>query len=347
MAYIFPINPVDGQLYPNPAIAGSLQYVWNAGQNAWLIYSPLGVQSVSGLLPIVVTNNSSNPVVSILPATISAPGSMSAADKTKIDGLPAIVGTVRSVGCSTGLTTNLPGNSPITTSGDISLLPPSGAAIGGVKAGANITIAPDGTISGFAGTVTSINCVDGIIAAPNPITSTGTITLRPASNILIGGVIVGRGLSVDSAGLISLATDIYSNGVVAWGCFSNNRTAPVPTFGLKEGFNISSISYVGGPRPVARIAYVGALPDTNYAVTTAADTFWETGTPDTVQLSTVLNYTAKTITSIDLKSQSIYTLNNTGPSNTIVWNTWNSNGPGGSGCFQEFDFQALDTRVFS
>jgi hypothetical protein len=346
MAYLFPINPVDGQLYPSPAIAGSLQYIWVAGQNAWLIYSPLGVQSVSGSLPIVVTNNTDNPVVSILPATISAPGSMSAADKTKIDGLPNIVGTVLSVAAGTGLSTNLPSNVPITSSGTIQLLPPAGTAIGGVKQGTNITISPDGTISGNAGTVKSINCVDGIIGAPNPITETGTIALRPASTLLIGGVIVGRGLSVDGAGLLSLASNIYSNGVVAWGCFANNRTAPVPTFALKEGFNISSISYVGGPRPVARIAYVGALPDTNYAVTTAADTFWETGTPDNVQLSTVLNYTGKTITSIDLKSQSIYTLNNTGSSNTIIWNTWNSNGPGGAGCFQEFDFQALDTRVF-
>ena len=157
MAYIFPIDPIDGQLYPAPAIPGSLQYIWNAGQNAWLIYSPLGVQSVSGQLPIVVTNNNDNPVVSILPATVTTAGSLSPTDKAKIDNLPTSFGSVTQVAAGRGLVTSQPGNAPITTTGTIDLLPPAGSTIGGVKAGDNVTIAVDGTISSTGGTVTSIN----------------------------------------------------------------------------------------------------------------------------------------------------------------------------------------------
>lgn len=345
MAYIFPINPVDGQLYPNPAIAGSLQYIWVAGQNAWLIYSPLGVQSVSGLLPIVVTNNNDNPVVSILPATISARGTMSPEDKLKLDNLPSTVGTVQSVGTGVGLKTDRTGNAPITTSGLLSLVPPSGGAIGGVKAGPNIVISPDGTISGTAGTVTSINCVDGILAAPNPITTNGTITLRPASNLLIGGVIVGAGLRVDGSGLITLASDILENGVAAWGAFSNDPEAAVPTFTLREGYNISSISYIGGPKPVARVTFRTDLPDVYYGVSAQANTYFPATAPTTSQLATTLNFSDKTTLKADLKSFSVYTTINTGPTGIMGWNTWNSGGINGKGCFTEFDFLAYDTRI--
>lgn len=345
MAYIFPINPVDGQLYPNPPIAGSLQYIWVAGQNAWLIYSPLGVQSVSGLLPIVVTNNNDNPVVSILPATISARGTMSPEDKLKLDNLPSTVGTVQSIGAGAGLKTDKPGNAPITTSGLLSLSPPSGGAIGGVKAGPNIVISPDGTISGTAGTVTSINCVDGIIGAPNPITTSGTIALRPASNLLIGGVIVGAGLRVDGSGLLTLASDILQNGVAAWGAFSNDPNAATPTFTLREGYNVSSVSYLGGPRPVARVTFQTDLPDAYYGVSAQANTYFPSTAPANTQISTTLNFTDKTTLRADLKALSSFTSDNTGTTATIGWNTWNSGGPGGKGCFTEFDFLAYDTRV--
>lgn len=345
MAYIFPINPVDGQLYPTPAIPGSLQYIWNQGQNAWLIYSPLGVQSVSGILPIVVTNNSTNPVVSIQSATISRPGSMSPEDKAKLDALPSVIGTVVSVGAGAGLSTDLTGNAPITESGVIKLLPPSGGAIGGVKAGPNIIISPDGAISGNPGTVTSINCVDGIIAAPNPITATGTIALRPASNLLIGGVIVGPGLRVDGSGLLTLAADILANGIAAWATFVNTPDAAVPTIALREGYNVSGVAYTGGQQPAVVVTYRNQLPDTFYSLNSGIDSPGFAGTQGGYQISNTINFAARTRNSVSLKVSSIVTNDNTTAGGTVVWNSYITGSPTGSGCFSFFDFQAFDTRV--
>lgn len=54
-----------------------------------------GVASITGTLPITVTGTASVPIIGINPATQLADGSLSAADKTKIDNLPAtIVATV-------------------------------------------------------------------------------------------------------------------------------------------------------------------------------------------------------------------------------------------------------------
>ena len=334
MAYIFPINPVDGQLYPSPAIAGSLQYIWVEGQNAWLIYSPLGVQSVSGNLPIVVTNNTSNPVVSILPATVSTPGTLSPDDKQKIDNLPTSFGTVTRVAAGTGLTTSLPSNAPITATGTINLLPPLGAAIGGVKAGSNVTIDTDGTISSAGGTVTSINCVDGIIAAPNPITNVGTITLRPASNLLIGGVIVGTGINVDSSGLISLAGGLGSTEVAAWATVSVSNTSP-PVFTLLEGYNISSISYLGGTNPSVRITYQRPFANGTYAVITNGRVY-DYGVPNK-QSSAVLNTFNKSSTYTDLVLQMVNTLNQSVSGGTIDWNQYIN--------LNQFDLIVADTRT--
>jgi hypothetical protein len=47
------------------------------------------VTDVTGTAPITVTNNTSTPLIAISPATDSTAGSMSAADKTKLDGLSA------------------------------------------------------------------------------------------------------------------------------------------------------------------------------------------------------------------------------------------------------------------
>ena len=56
------------------------------------------------------------------------------------------VGTVTAVTAGAGLGSPATGN-VITTSGTLQLLPPTGTSLGGVKAGANISIAFDGTIS--------------------------------------------------------------------------------------------------------------------------------------------------------------------------------------------------------
>ena len=72
---------------------GILRYlVWDSGDDnsvKWQTVSTSGVTSVTGTAPIV-SSGGTTPAISISAATTSAAGSMSAADKTKIDGLVAV-----------------------------------------------------------------------------------------------------------------------------------------------------------------------------------------------------------------------------------------------------------------
>lgn len=83
--------------------------------------SAAGVTSVTGTAPIV-SSGGVTPAISISAATASAAGSMSAADKTKLDGIAtgatANTGTVTSVGLSLPTIFSVTG-SPVTTSGTL------------------------------------------------------------------------------------------------------------------------------------------------------------------------------------------------------------------------------------
>lgn len=124
-------------------------------------------------------------------------------------------GSVTKIDAGTGLTT-LNGE-PITTQGTLELLPPTDNDIGGVKAGTNVTIDPDGTINfvgSGSGTVTQINTGVGI--SGGPITSTGTLTLNTATTANIGGVRPGAGTGVTGDGqlFIEPATTSTIGGIV-------------------------------------------------------------------------------------------------------------------------------------
>ena len=192
--YNFPDQPFDGQLYPNPPIPGTFQYKWVASRKVWVLVSG-AVTQVLGNEPIVITGTSVVPVVNIRPATVSQSGSMSAVDKQKLDSIPQTVGTVSRVNTGAGLT-----GGPITSSGTISLAPPSGPNIGGVKAGQGVTILPDGTLEAFSG-VTSITAGAGL--GGGTITTSGTVFLRPPTGGNIGGVKAGNNITISSDGTIS------------------------------------------------------------------------------------------------------------------------------------------------
>ena len=89
------------------------------------------------------------PVANLPVATTTSLGAVQIGSGLAIDGsgvLSAITGTVAGVTAGPGLGAPVTGNT-ITSTGTISLLPPSGTSLGGVKAGSNIAIAADGTIS--------------------------------------------------------------------------------------------------------------------------------------------------------------------------------------------------------
>lgn len=337
MAYIFPVNPFDGQIYPIPAVPGALQYQWSAEQNVWLIYSPLGVQSVSGLAPIQVSNGTDNAVVSIVPATINAAGSMSAADKAKLDNIPddAGSGTVTSVATGVGLE-----GGPITESGEINLLPATTSSLGGVKVGDNISIGTDGTLSiptaSFG--VTSINLGPGLIGSPSPITSTGTITAALATRLTVGAVRVGNGLNVTQDGTISLGGSLGDVSVAAWATVGVSNTLPY-TFTLKEGYNISAIEYQeGGGQPRVRVFFQNPLASVDCGVFTSAKIYSYGGSAVGNQESATINFAFKTLNYVDLALQVTSTTTNTTTGGTISWNNWER--------VPEFDILIADTAIF-
>jgi hypothetical protein len=108
-------------------------------------------------------------------------------------------GTVTAVTAGTGLS-----GGTITTTGTLSLGVASATALGGIKVGANLTIAGDGTLSAptpTGGTITQVTAGTGLSGGG----TVGNVTLNmlSASKTAFGGVTVGDGISV-SAGTISV-----------------------------------------------------------------------------------------------------------------------------------------------
>lgn len=176
MAYNFPANPTDGQLYPDPVEPGVTQYVWSDRKGTWLTVFR-GVEKVSANTPLFTSGSLQQPTVNINPATTQQGGYMTAKDKQKLDSLdPTKQGTVSAITAGIGLGSPNTGNT-ITSTGTINLLPPSATgAIGGVRAGANVDI-----------------------------TTAGTLSIKPPSTTIIGGVKQGSGVNIAKDGTISVA----------------------------------------------------------------------------------------------------------------------------------------------
>lgn len=150
-----------------------------------------GVTSVSGTAPIV-SSGGATPAISITAATSGAAGSMSAADKTKLD---AISGTNTGDQTLAGLggvptTRTISTTAPLTGGGDLSanrtlaISPASGSAAGSMSSADFTKLA--GIASGATantGTVTSValSVPTGLSVAGTPITTTGTFTVTYAA----------------------------------------------------------------------------------------------------------------------------------------------------------------------
>jgi len=344
MAYIFPVNPFDGQIYPVPAIPGALQYIWDQDYQVWFIFSPLGVQSVTGLVPIIVSDGTDNAVVSIIPATINAAGSMSADDKLKLDNIPtnAGVGTVTSIATGPGLS-----GGTITSTGTINLDPATKLAEGGVIVGDNIDVSQDGTISiptaRFG--VQSINIGQGLVGAPTPLIGTGTISAALATRLSVGSVRIGSGLVVLPDGTISVAGSLATVGILAWASVAVTPASSPPAFTLLEGYNISSIVYAGTPeQPYVRITFQTPFTNAFYGFASGAQSVLS---PLRAQYSQIITAVNKTTSHVDLQLLSITTvLNISAVTPKFVYNDWgNSSGADSSGLVQ-FDIAIIDTQVF-
>jgi len=188
-----------------------------------------GVSSVSGTAPIV-SSGGSTPMLSILAASTSAPGAMSAADKTKLDGIAAgaqvnvatnlgITGTgnSRTITSSTGTNVTI----PVATSSTAGLMATGDKSkLDGIAAGAQVNEATNLGYSAAAasGTVTS---------------STGSNATLPAATTSLAGLLS----SADKAKLDGIAAGAQVN--VATNLGVAGGTTGGPTITSSTGSNVT------------------------------------------------------------------------------------------------------------
>lgn len=243
MALDFPPNPLDGQIYPDPPIPGVQQYIWNSDKGTWLTLFK-GLQGVGAVDPIFLSGPEQNPTINIKPATVTSAGSLSAADKLKLDEIPSVVGSVSEVTAGVGIGAPNAKQS-ITSKGTINLLPANLATIGGVKPGAGVTVSEDGSLS-----------------------------LIPPSPLTLGGVKQGTGINISSDGTISVAE---GSGFVVLDTLT-------PRFdGSRTGFTLTVNSVPYAPKSAnSLLIFVGGViqvPLTSFTVSSSTITF--TGAPPT------------------------------------------------------------------
>jgi hypothetical protein len=124
----------------------------------------------------------------------------------------ALGGTVTQVTAGTGLS-----GGTITTTGTINLVPATNSSLGGIKVGANLSIAPDGTLSALppgTGTISGVIAGNGLQGGG--LSGIVTLSIQAASTTQIGGVSIvpTGGLSISGGALfLATATQTQKGGV--------------------------------------------------------------------------------------------------------------------------------------
>jgi hypothetical protein len=247
--------------------------------------------TLTGIIPFAP--GQTFPGVSLPLATTTTPGVVQIGSGLNIDGAglltAANAGTVTSVTAGEGLGAPATGNA-ITTTGTLKLLAPTGTSLGGVKAGNNISIGVDGTITVPAGTFVSTNNLysfDGYIwptanaspALPCPgtngqvLTISDNVTGELAWTDAPGATVTaGNGITVTSSGTnyaVSLEEipSITPGGVGA--------TATVPTLQLNAYGQVTSYGVANPFAPftvtdISNLNFTGN--QTNHEATLQANT---------------------------------------------------------------------------
>jgi hypothetical protein len=188
---------VTGQLYYDTTVPGL--FAWNG--STWVSTGGSGsITAVTGTAPIT-SSGGTTPAIGITAATDSAAGSMSAADKTKLDAIGAIV-------------TAVTGSAPISSSGGttplISIAAATDSTSGSMSAADKTKL--DGMTAGAA--VASVSGIAPIVSSGG---TTPAISISPATDSTAGSMSAADKTKLD--GLSSIA------GAVQWIRFALGTTS--------------------------------------------------------------------------------------------------------------------------
>ena len=196
-------QPLDGDLTAIAGLAGTSGILKKTAVDTWVLdtntyVTSSGVTSVTGNAPIV-SSGGNTPSISISAATTSAPGSMSAADKTKLDGIASLANNYTHPTGDGNLhvpATGTTNNGKVLTAG----------ATAGSLSWTAIPSAPVSSVNGMTGDVV-VTTITG-----NAATAT---KLQAARTIGITGDLTWTSPLFDGSGNITAAGTLANSGVTA------------------------------------------------------------------------------------------------------------------------------------
>lgn len=234
----FPLNPINGQQYPDPAVPGVNVYRYDSSANTWRLIGRAGY-AVAG------TYGDNTTCVEI---TIDAAGVIEQVYNRPI---PRTANTVYGL--------SRPGiglNVTVGNEGTLDLTPPIGSNIGGVKSGLNVAIAPDGSVSVASATT----LVPGIVqlndtTASSSVTQALTAAAGKALQDQINALVVDALIFCGTYNAALSQMDYVTNEGSLKG-FVVGQNIPAPTNALNGSFVI--VSTPGTPVSPAPTQPVGS-----------------------------------------------------------------------------------------
>jgi hypothetical protein len=288
--------------------------MWDSVAGQWEAAAPAaaGVASVSGTAPIA-SSGGATPDISIAAASASTAGSMSAADKTKLDGITAgaavasVTGTAPIV--SSGGTSPAISITAATTSADGSMSSADKTKLDGIAAGAEVNVNADwNAVSGDAQILNKPTIVSSVTGTA-PISSSGGTT--PAISITAATTSVAGSMSAsDKTKLDGIAAGAEVNVNADWNSVSGDaqilNKPVIPSITQVTGKTVAT-----GAWSLVSGIYEASISDAAITTTSIVDIIPDNGSAPTIR-------TAQLLPRTDSNSGSVKIYSTNAPAATIT-----------------------------